>query len=304
MRLITKFTLNSLNRVPNGEIAMKYFWDTITSKAYWQYVLLSRRGVESILAIFGGIYLLIESLDFFKIYSRDVYSSYAFFIFLALSILIAIAIRRPIHSISIPFPKHDFVIEVRVGNLFEVVGSIMISTNTRFEADVSGGKISPDSLQGQFTGKYFTGNQTELISSISRELKQMGESELYPLGTTIPISTHGKTFYFTAMANLNEMGNAETTPENVKIALDGLWKYVREAGELQNIAVPVVGTGRGRLGLSRNKTIALIAESFVKAAERFKFSDKLIIMIRPEDARNFCVNLYDVKDHLVKVLES
>ena len=50
--------------------------------------------------------------------------------------------------------------------------------------------------------------------------------------------------------------------------------------------------------------IALIAESFIKASEQNKFTDKLVIAIRPEDARNFGINLYDIKDHLNQVLRS
>lgn len=281
---------------------MKYFLETVLSKAYWQYVLFSRTGLESVLAIFGFFYLLVESLDFFKIYTKDQYASYAFLIFLVLSIVVSVLIWRPIKTITIEFPKHDFNVEVRITDLLDVSGAVMISTNTKFEADVAGGKIAPDSLQGQFTARYFTGNQTELIAKINEGLSKIGGSSPYQMGTTIPINTHGKTFYFTTMADLNEQGNAFTTIDNIRQALDGLWNYVREAGELQELAVPIIGTGRGRLQLSRKKMIALIAESFVKASEQNKFTDKLVIVIRPEDASNFGVNLYDIKDNLNQVL--
>ncbi len=212
--------------------------------------------------------------------------------------------RRPIKTISIEFPKRDFSIEVRIADLFDASGAIMISTNTKFEADVSGGKIAIDSLQGQFTARYFTGNQNELIKKINDGLRNINGSTPFPMGTTIPITTHGKTFYFTAMSDLNEQGNAFTTLANVNQALDGLWKFVMEVGELQELVVPTIGTGRGRLKQSRKKIIALIAESFLKASEQSKFTDKLVIVIRPEDASNFGINLYDIKDHLSQVLLS
>lgn len=283
---------------------MRFLLDSITSKAYWQYVLFSRAGAESILAIFGAFWLIVETLDFFKVYTRDEYGPYAFILFLLLSIALAIIFRRPTKSILVSFPQNDFSVEVRIEDLFEVTGAIMISTNTDFEADVAGGKISPDSLQGQFTARYFTGNQNALLEQIRDALKGVPGSAPYPMGTTIPITTHGKTFYFTAMAELNEQGNASTTPEYVHLALEGLWKHVREAGELQELAVPVVGTGRGRLKLSRKKMISLIAESFVDASEQNKFAEQLVVVIRPEDATKFKVNLYDVKDHLEKALHS
>lgn len=283
---------------------MKYFLDTILSKAYWQYVLFSRAGFESVLAIFGLFYLLVESLDFFRVYTRDQYASYAFLIFFALSIVASILIRRPIKSILIPISSYDFSVEVRIADLFDVGGAIMISTNTKFEADVAGGKIAPDSLQGQFTARYFTGNQNELIAKINNGLSKLSGTAPFPMGTTVPVTTHGKTFYFTAMADLNEQGNASTTLEDVKQALDGLWRHVRDAGELQELAVPAIGTGRGRLKQSRKRMIAVIAESFMKVSEINKFTEKLVIVIRPEDASNFGVNLYDIKDHLNQVLNS
>ena len=283
---------------------MRFFLDSITSKSYWQYVLLSRTGAESILAIFGSIWLIVETLDFFKVYTRDQYASYAFLIFLGLSILGSIILRRPIRSVSLEFPQQDFSVEVRIADLFDVSGAVMISSNSIFEADVSGGKIAPDSLQGQFTARYFTGSQDKLVDQISEALKKISGSPPYPMGTTLPINTHGKTFYFTAMAELNEQGNARSTTDDVRKALDGLWRYVHEAGELQELAVPVIGTGRGRLKLSRKKMIALIAESFIRASSQAKFSHRLVIVVRPEDACRFAVNLYDIKDNLVQTLKS
>lgn len=281
---------------------MGYFWDSITSAAYWRYVLFSRAGAASVFAIFGAVILVVEAMDFFNVYTRDKYASYAFPFFFLLSLGVSIAIRRPIKSVAMEFPSSDFSVEVRIDDLFDSAGAIMISTNTTFESDVAGGKISPDSLQGQFTAKYFTGNQNELITQINDSCQNINGSAPYPMGTTLPITTHGKTFYLTVMATLNDQGNASTTLEDVKEALQGLWSHVRNAGELQELAVPLVGTGRGRIDLPRRKMIALIAESFVVASKNGKLSDRLAIVIRPEDARKFEVNLYDVKDHLRQAL--
>jgi hypothetical protein len=281
---------------------MKYFLNSITSKAYWKYIF-SFDGFKSILAIFGSIWLIIETLDFFSVYTRNQYGSYAFFIFILLSVIISILLRRPIKSISISFSEYDFGIEVRIIDLFELSAATMISSNTIFESDVAGGKIAIDSLQGQFTAKYFTGNQTELINKIGEQTSEIGSSSPYPMGTTIPIHTHGKTFYFTVMSEIGTGGNASSSISDIKNALSGLWSYVRENGELQELAVPVIGTGRVRVQISRKKMIALIAESFVKASKDNKFTDKLIITIRPKDAENFGTNLYDIKDHLIHVLK-
>lgn len=277
---------------------MKNFIDTITSKAYWQFVLLSRSGLRSVFAILGGVYLVVEILDFFKIYTRSEYGAWAFVAFMILSIVLAVSFKRPIKSVSVTLPGRDGSIEVRIGDIFDASGAVMVSTNTVFEADVAGGKIATDSLQGQFTARYFTGNQNELIAAICEELKLIEGHGPYPVGTTVPVTTHGKTFYLTAMARLNDKGNAETTLYEIKEALDGLWAHVRESGELQELVVPVIGTGRGRLGTSRRKMIGVIVESYVKATASSKIADKLVVVVRPSDAERFSVNLYDIKDYI------
>lgn len=276
---------------------MRYLIDTITSPAYWRYVLFSRSGIQTVLSFFGGLWLFIESLDFFNIYTRDQYGSYAFFWVIAISTVLAIIFRRPIRSIEVAFPENDFCLEVRIGDIFDATGAVMVSTNTVFESDVAGGRISPESLQGQFTAKYFTGDQNTLINLIEEGLKDL-DGPPYPMGTTIPVNTHGKTFYFVAMANLNEQGTASTTSQAVEQAINGLWMYVRESGELQELVVPVIGTARGRIKIPRKKMIEKIAESFANASTEGKFTDRLVIMVHPNDAKRFQVNLYDIKDHL------
>lgn len=283
---------------------MKYFWETISSWAYWRYVLFSINGIQSVLVVFGGIFLFVEALDFFGLYSRDQYANYAVLLILGLSVLISTVTRRPITSITLGFPQRDFDVEIRIGDLFDSPGAVMISSNTDFEADVASGKIAPESLQGQFTARYFTGNQGELIEEIEGYLASESIKVPAEYGTTIPIHTHGKTFYFCAMASLNEKGTASTTVQYVKEALNGLWTHVREAGELQELAVPLVGTGRGRVKTTRKKMIEIIAQSFVDASNDAVFSSRLVIVVRPEDAKQFQVNLWDIKDHLRHSVES
>ncbi|MEO0548411.1 MAG: macro domain-containing protein [Pseudomonadota bacterium] len=281
---------------------MRFAWETFTSLAYWRYVLFSTQGITSVLAYFGGIYLVVEALDFFDVYSRDKYASAAFFVFLALGVLLSIIARRPIKTTTISFPNRDYAIEVRIGDLFDAAGAVMISSNTEFESDVAGGKIAPSSLQGQFTGRYFTGNQQELIDEIDAILNDRGGDPPYPLGTVVPVTTHGKTFYFLAMAELNEHGNASATERGVSDALDGLWKFIHQQGELQEIAVPIIGTGRGRLQMPKRKMIEEIASSFVNASKDGKISDRLVIVLRKEDAIGSEYNLWDIKDHLKRSL--
>jgi hypothetical protein len=65
-----------------------------------------------------------------------------------------------------------------------------------------------------------------------------------------------------------------------------------------------MGTGRGRVDLPRKKMVERIAQSFADASREKIFSNKLIIIIRPEDAESFGVNLFEVRDYLVRSLHT
>ena len=194
--------------------------------------------------------------------------------------------------------QRGMAVVAKGGVAFDVVHVAGVNVvQASFECDVAGGAISPHSLQGQFTARYFTGDQNSLIKAIHQGLEGI-DGPPYAMGTVVPINTHGKTFYFVAMAVLNDQGTASTNIQDVQKAITSLWEYVRDSGELQELVVPVIGTARGRLKVSRKKVIEKIAESFVDASSEAKFTDRLIIMIHPDDAKRFKVNLHDIKDHL------
>jgi hypothetical protein len=92
-------------------------------------------------------------------------------------------------------------------------------------------------------------------------------------------------FYWLAMSDLNYNNNAKTTIFNVQKALDGLWDFISMKGEKLDTVIPAVGSGLGRLKISRKKLIAIIAHSFIIASEDNIFSNKLVIVVHPMDVR-------------------
>jgi hypothetical protein len=73
---------------------------------------------------------------------------------------------------------------------------------------------------------------------------------------------------------------------------------VGHQGEIGDLAIPALGTGRGRLELPRRKVIELIAQSFADASRDKVFANKLAIVVHPEDAKRYEVNLFQVRDYL------
>ena len=87
-------------------------------------------------------------------------------------------------------------------------------------------------------------------------------------------------------------------------ALEGLWSNMARKGELGDVIMPLMGTGRGRVAIPRKKIIERIAQSFADASQEQVFSNKLSIIVRPEDASKFSLNLFQVRDYLSQSLNA
>lgn len=290
---------------------MKYFFKSIATYSFWRYALLSGEALAKLLATVGALYLFMEILDFLGIYTKDRYSSYAIIPIIIFGILYVVITRRPITRISYKMPGRDYVVEVRIGDIFTGTNDVVVSTNTTFDTSMSDGLIATDSLQGQVATRFFQSNTDEIDKQLQSDLSKVsgtsrvdapGKNVEYPIGTVARVKGHGRTFYFVAMSRLNAQGTASATIREVEDALSSLWAFILTHGELKDLSVPLMGTGRGRTGYPRKKMSERIAQSFSDGSKDQVFSSKLSIVIRPEDAENFGVNLYQIRDYLVQGL--
>lgn len=290
---------------------MSYFLKSISTFSFWRYALLSGPALAKLLATVGALYLFMEILDFLGIYTKDQYSKFAIFPMIIFAIIFVVITRRPVNRIFYKIPTKDYLIEVKIGNLFEGENDVVISTNTTFDTDMASGLISIDSLQGQVANKFFQSNTNEIDKQLDAELAGIKFVERngaprkkreYPIGTVARVRSHGRIFYFVAMSRLNNQGTASSTLRDVEDALAKLWVYIANHGELQSLSIPLIGTARGRTGYPRKKMVERIAQSFADGSKDRIFSNRLSIIIRPEDAENFGVNLYEIRDYLTQSL--
>lgn len=292
---------------------MKYLLKSICTLSFWRFAVFSVPAIVQLLAVIGAIYLFMEVLDFLSIYTRAQYSKFAIFPIFLISLLVVIITRRPVRKIAYKVPQRDCTIEVKIGDLFAEPGDVVISTNSTFDTDISRGLIAADSLQGQLALRVFKGQTDEIDRQIDRELAQAsfenyldapGKKRRYPIGTVAKISTTDRNFYMVAMAELSDLGTARSTLRGIEDALVRLWEFVADRGDMRPIVVPLIGTGRGRLELPRMKIVERIAQSFVYALKDKVFSNRLKIVVRPEDAEEFSINLFEIRDYLVRSLHT
>lgn len=292
---------------------MRYFFESIRTWAYWRYALFSGEAIGKFFAVVGILYLCVDLADAFNIYKKDQYHYYGLIILVVLALMYVLSTRRPLSRVSYKIPQKDFAVEVLISDLFKIPGEVIISTSSTFDTDMSSGLIAVTSLQGQLATNYFNGQTTEIDRqievSLSREQftindKRPGKKKEYPIGTVARVSALSKNFYLVAMSHMDENGNASSDLRMIDEALEKLWVNLASKAEVGDIVMPLMGTGRGRVALPRKKMIERIAQSFTDACNRRAFSNKLVIVVRPEDASKFSLNLFQVRDYLGQSLHT
>lgn len=288
---------------------MQHSFKSFLTISYWKYALLTGDSVKTFLAFLGGCWGLIEVLDYFGMVDRRTFPAYFLYLLLAGAIIFVIVTRRPLYKIKFKVPGKDTTIHVKIGDLFKFEGQKIISTNTTFDTDIANGIIASNSVQGQFTNLYFPQNITGLDQEIDSKLlgvaftefnKERGKIKKYSIGTTVRINQANEKFYLVAMADMNAQNTASTTMAKLTKALDELWAFMTANGEMEDVVLPLVGTGRGRLKINRKALIVRLSHSFIEAYAEQPFCKDLIIVIHPSDMDQYDLNLFEIKDLLVK----
>ena len=197
---------------------------------------------------------------------------------------------------------------IRVDDILNVAGAIIVGTNTTFDTSISKGIISPDSLQGQFTNRYYDAEE-HLDSDLEMSLKheestpiegdRKGKMQKYANGTVAKLEQRGRVAYWVAISDMNEHSVASSSREQVLEALGKLWQYISERGDLGELAIPVLGTGRARIKHTRREDMVReITNSFIAASSERRFCDKLTIVIAERDYREQQMDLRELGRYL------
>ena len=264
------------------------------------------RGKGSVRAVWKLIYSAvgyISSIIAFSLLIKEVFSSDVILILcrnhyciLATIGIIASLIHNRDKVYCEGFQKgSDFKIEVLVSDLFSSnASSYVIPTNTFFRTKLDGDYISSQSVQGAFQLKYYRKNIEELENLIAKSLTHQGIAgtddidiygavKKYPIGTVAKVDCKRKHFYFVAVNDVNKYGKpVKQDYANVDVALDGLLNAIRCFGNCDDLAMPLIGTGRAAI---REATIEKVfkdtLDKFLLSSD--KISRKLVICIRPID---------------------
>lgn len=178
-------------------------------------IKLKRLGV-TFASIFGLIWLFLEPAGLFL--PEWLNWGWRGYIGLAsLSLLCAIALNLPRKSVCRSLSSPDSTIEIKIGDLFDEPGHLVIGANDVFDTE-PGEVIKPSSVQGQFLTRVYHGDHRRLDAEIDAALepikaerkrepgKQKGKIWRYPIGTTLVLGLPDKRYFLNAYGYMsNEM---------------------------------------------------------------------------------------------------
>lgn len=248
------------------------------------------------LAVIGAFATIVQVSEYISKTVADGLKNNVFYILSTLAVILLIYLLVTNFKISYRIKGTDVDIDIVFGNLFRKKGNKVVGVNTNFDTCVDVGKISPQSVHGQFVNKFYKNQQEKLKNEISQSLSKTrciskncsdgGSRQRYAIGDIAKIQIAEDFFYLLAYANLSKKWVPEVKEDDIKDSIPKLWDYVRSnAGNMSALNIPVIGTNFAKLQMSRSDVIKEIVRSFIIASKEKKITSKLRIVIYPCDFR-------------------
>lgn len=255
-------------------------------------VKLQRIGI-TFASVFGLIWLFLEPAGLFLPELLN-WGWWGYLGLAALSLISSVIFNFPRRSIYRFLSSPDTKVEVKIGDLFDESGHLVIGLNDVFDTEL-GEVIKPSSIQGQFLTRIYQGDQKRLDIEIDlalktlqvdriRELnKRKGKQWRYPIGTTLTLGSPDRRYFLSAYGYMRNDLKVESTADDIWQSLSFLWEQVRVKGHGLPIAIPVIGSDLARTNLPRMALIKLIVISFVAASKKDFITTKLSLIVYPKD---------------------
>jgi hypothetical protein len=252
-----------------------------------------RRLGAAFLAVFGGLWLVIEPAGLFFPHAFK-WGWRGYGALLLASAVAAVVRARPRDNVVRSIPPTDVTVAIRVGDVLEQAGNVIVGTNDTFDTQFDTEVISRASVQGQLLERVFGGDRGDLDRQIDASIggvtgvedahKRFGKSMRYPIGTVAVVRCPAGRYFLPAFTRMSSAlpAHVQATIEDLQIALGGAWKAINAAGQREPVHAPIVGSQLARLGVSRTLLAQMLILSFI-AATRSGGPSSLTIWVAPQD---------------------
>ena len=140
-------------------------------------------------------------------------------------------------------------VSISVGDIFETSGWKVIGCDNHFDLRVDDVIISKKSLHGQLVLNHASKDELTAVIKSEAEKLEIPCDELglytFPLGTIVPYesSVDGEKYLLLAMTELNNRHEAHTNMIQYEQMLMRMWKEVDSVYAMNDIVLPLLGTG-------------------------------------------------------------
>lgn len=282
-------------------------------KIYIKQILKSYKKILSSFFVMLGI--ILSSYDIINIFLPKLFTNIKFninelIILVIILLIISIIDNRPKLTRNFCIRNRDINIKVVVGDIFNQKGSKIIPTNTSFDTCMENEFISLKSIQGQFQNKYFKNNINVLDNMITQSLSEnkivkkyddgrTTKTACYDVGTVAEINYSEERYYLLALADVNKKGTPIAKYDNIITSMQGLWDYLSENKHIDNLVIPIIGTGRAGIAeATRMRVIKEIILSFVAISSENKITDNLTLCIHPSDIQQNMVDIDEIFEYI------
>lgn len=203
---------------------------------------------------------------------------------------------RPVRFVTSREPKSELRVKVKIGDVFQESGVLIVGTNTTFDTNMNDETISSTSIQGKYTDRFFPARVHHLdrqldaaleavpvIASRTAEEKPYGKRNVYPMGTVVSIHAGKQKAYFCAMAHFNATKRAQVSDTEFLEALPLLWNGIRDQPGMEDLVCPLLGAKHARLSATRLQLLGELVRSLIAANRIEKITDNFTIVITRED---------------------
>lgn len=277
-----------------------------SSSDYWRNYF--SKIFTTFLSFFGIVWLFFETANHFGVkWAMPSTNIKEYFVGLFAIFFFSVIITLPKLCHSCQVHDKDISVEIIVDNFFNQPGDLIIATNTTFDTTEDNGFIRPKSIQGQLAKKFYNkldhldhelGKYLEDEKTIEILNRTKSKNKRYPIGTVAKLEHENCRSYWLALADVNEYGKPTTSFEKLQESLGKLWQHIHMKGHLENLVIPVLGSGLSGLNETREKIVQEIIFSFVAFASEAKIAEKLTIAIHPDDFLSQKINFHELGEFL------
>ena len=240
-------------------------------------------------ATYGALWLAVESISaFFPCRKPEGVVWYCSL--LGLAVIGGLWRAWPTKRIEFQIPGSDSSFEIRIGNIFEGTGIVIVPVNEYFDGEL-GDHVSENSLHGRFIKDVLGGQSQTFFDLTSRALagvvpeersvaRPSGKCDRYAIGTVAPIDINDQRYLLVALSHTDLASlKAFATVHDLWACLAGVWNGIRDYSNGRAVRIPLIGSGLSGIGLPAGNLIEVLVTSFLYHMKERKVADKVTLVL-------------------------